>query len=112
MRHLDSFLKPMSAEMEYVERAQLGFPLQQLSDCGGNVRQVGPRVANIRPARIRDGADRFARLDQALCKPAVTTARSEKVARPHDERGHAVAAGCLEPLFHLDAYLAFPRQRV
>src|SRR5262249_17871625 len=109
MRHLYSLLKPMSPEVEDVEAVQFRLALQQLRDGGGDVWQVGPRVAGIRLARVHDGAHRFAGLDQALRKPAVAGAWAEEVTGSHNECTQAVAAGGLEAFLHLDADPALAR---
>lgn len=112
MGHVDAGLEPVTGKVEHVEVGKLGLALQLLRDGGGNVRQVGPGMPDVRAARIQDGANRLARLDQALREPAVAGARPEEVARADDQRAHAVPAGGLELRLHLDADLAFPGHRL
>jgi hypothetical protein len=107
MGNLDAWLEPMATEVEYIEVGKLRLPVEQLGDSCRHIRQVGPSVAGIRPARIQDGTDGFARLDQALRKPAVAGTRPEEVAGAHDERAHAVPAGGFEALLHFHAILPF-----
>src|SRR5262249_38278063 len=112
MHHLDPGLEPMSPEVEHVEVVQFRLPLQQPRDGGGDVWQVGPRVANVESPRVQDGAYGLARLDQALRYPPVAVPVSEDVPSPNDDGPLAIAAVVAEPLFHLAVDLTLPGQRV
>src|SRR5207247_2206985 len=84
-RERDSRLERVAAEVKDVEGGEIVGAIEQPRDRSGEVGQVGPSVPHVVPARIDDGAQRAAPLDEALAEPAVARVRAEEVARAHDE---------------------------
>ena len=95
----------MTAEVKHLERLKLVLPRQQQRDGGGQIRQVGPGVAGMVLARVGDGLDGAAGLDEALAEPAVARARPEEVTGTNDQHWHALARSLAQALFHRHADL-------
>jgi hypothetical protein len=107
LRDINAALEIVAAEMEHLERRQLLGALDQLHHRFGQIRQVGPIMADIARARIADDLDRRPGCGDAGHEPVVAGMWSEEVAGANDQHRRAGCRRLAQPILHGDPDFSF-----
>ncbi len=100
-RHAAAIGDPVALEVEDIVVGKLVLPVEQTHEGLGQIRNIGPCMADTRGPQILDHFGGASALDQGLTEPGTRDIRPEEIAGPNDQRADAIAGGVPQHRLHV-----------